>query len=1338
MTRYPYDPTGKADTNAFTEERILESNENTNRVVMLTHAPFFGSLEILNGNSTTPLVEGTDYEYVYELSALKNALALDAPPVYCGVQFINPEISGSLQFTGHLLGGSFYDPLTEILDYLIKYINNPRQADYRSLTGVPALFPQKPSYVSWADTKNKQYLASAVDDVREAMDTETQDLSADLKEMSQLADQLYADIEAFNYPAHIAAKNPHVLTATQLNAHPVGLEVPDTVLSFGLTLRQLIENIRSQGLSDADIQLYMHRYPSKNVKGTFFFADGSAVIADASGNTKLILGSTKIQLITQGSIVAAAGTDLSGAKYVEYVCGTNTLRVTTNGDKLGIDKLTLNGKPLLTARGIKKYQSKDENGDPENVQINIQSTNIDFTGKGTPSAPLKGTLRTPKATKTTDGVVTLKAAAGAGVDGEAIIPAAAKPYNDGFNDMVPKTLLINNKPISGTGITLDKSDLNLSDVDNTPDLAKPLSTPQKTRTDALVDKNHHHDWSMLQIGQATEQDYGTVMIAKTLDEVKDGQAVAPVVLKGLSDRLALINKRFSNVMFRDTLEFTTIGASTFNVNGWVLSPLADVRYFIAKTLDASEGTIDGTVDLSKVSSEEWYLPYCGIERSWKTGVVHNVTLANPLPQAKAISTSATLMGSGGLRLVSRVRIKCAEDVLRVRVRSASLVSVWIDDVVAATVTTDPDVTMEVVPNKVHVISVMALCEDPSKPASFAYDVTDGSTLVYNSSATTKLGQLDAYLPPTNNRFFLYANVILGKFQALGAPRQDTNVNSEMLYVGHVDTDDIGVVTDGGPLSFGQVIDFGDFRELDVHEADVNAHAASDENDPDYNPGDVKVVGLESTKPYGVASKAVVATPDVAVFSNAAGMTLRTQGTLVVAEGSVAAPLRVWVGIDGQSPFRWKNMANPYESNKVTFDGSIMFNDTGILEFVAQALNGRHEVLSLYSLDNLDAATASVAFVNEVTPQPVAMAYSDIPRTSLIPFTVKERGAVAGAVNLPSFVDGTAVKRPPLLILRYRYVPAEKRFTYILSMIDPITRAESHQMNSLVFEQDLTRFFEAAYVGYSSGSKTGYRIMGSLFDSGIAQGNLAKVNYHKGLLRSYLRGSELQKYAQKNNGLQLGLVNMFHENGTFEIDMATQVIVQEPGTNLINETTSYAVPHAMWRQSRPTVKGRDSATVFDYQNPGSAVRAIAPAPIWQSGMAALLIAPELMQNAKSVNVSVTGRGTIAAWIDGTQYINVTQTTFSGAATASKAVPTGSETTGHFNIVILPTAAGENTFVEATFIITYNDGSTATVTTNDARWRVAEYGKLRATAMRNPYNLTQRNWEYVLGLVALEKD
>ena len=129
MYSYPYDPTGKAASNRFHEEHIVTSDEKNERVIRLEHAPFFRPLTITYGNSDSPLTEGVDFEYAYELVELDDCVA---GPVFMGVNLINPLVIGSVRFEGNHLGGTFYAPYFEMMDDLIKHLNNPVSASWLS------------------------------------------------------------------------------------------------------------------------------------------------------------------------------------------------------------------------------------------------------------------------------------------------------------------------------------------------------------------------------------------------------------------------------------------------------------------------------------------------------------------------------------------------------------------------------------------------------------------------------------------------------------------------------------------------------------------------------------------------------------------------------------------------------------------------------------------------------------------------------------------------------------------------------------------------------------------------------------------------------------------------------------------------------------------------------------------------------------------------------------------------------------------------------------------------------------------------------------------------------
>ena len=131
-------------------------------------------------------------------------------------------------------------------------------------------------------------------------------------------------------------------------------------------------------------------------------------------------------------------------------------------------------------------------------------------------------------------------------------------------------------------------------------------------------------------------------------------------------------------------------------------------------------------------------------------------------------------------------------------------------------------------------------------------------------------------------------------------------------------------------------------------------------------------------------------------------------------------------------------------------------------------------------------------------------------------------------------------------------------------------------------------------------------------------------------------------------------------------------------------------------------------------------------------------PALLENATSVTVSIAGQGQINVWIDGQSIMGVTHGPGDTISTVTAAVVPSADFKGYIGITVLPTAAAKNCFVEGKFVFTYADNSTRTLLTNVTDWFAVEYNNVPVLAMHNPWNLTQRNWEYAIQMVAKEKE
>lgn len=1357
-TRYPDDPSGKKPENTFHEEWIIDSNDNSNRIVRLNHAPFFGTLDITVGDGTYTLVEGKDFEYVFELTGMRESVD---SPVFMGIQLVNREINGRFQITGQHLGADWYDPLIDILDYLIKIINNPKDGDWLNLSGVPSLFPAQLGYTGWSDFQNKQYVASAIDDVSGAMAAKADDRAELIDDIADEAKALLAKIVAFDYPGHIAALNPHTITPLQLDAHPLNLEVPDAILAFGMNLRELTEFVRSRGVKESELDIFLQKWVSGSTTGTSFKTSGAdtIVVKTADGSATLKVDNSKVEMRTGGSVVFTAGYDLNGSRYHEYVCGVNTLRITSGADKLTTGSLTLNGVEILTSRTITRFQQNDAGQDGEELQIAIQSSNINFTGQGTTDSPLKGTLDIPVATTAKAGGVKLLGRKGDETDGFAASPASVSEYEGEFGDYVPKTTQINNKPMSGTGITITKADFSLASADNTADANKPLSTPQKERTDALVNKVHTHDWSQLMIGSATAQDYGTVVLADTLDKAKLGDGVMPKVLKGLSDRLEAVRPRLVGGMAKDALDFTAIAESTFNIqNNWTLSAPAPVEFFLSKSLDASQGSVLGSVDLTTIENNEWYRGDCAPETGWAKGIETNEQSFDDSPEylhGTFVEEWADRTGFPAGTRACKFRFKSSGGAIKISLGSITPISqVYVDGESLALGGNSIDITPELEAG-VHTIGFVYPI-DATLGAAVVFEVFEGDEIImFSRPGLGNFSVLGQYATYKNTRFFIYADVQTGLYYARATPIMSDSVDMQNIFVGFVDTSTTGIIpTSGTTVVFEKSVDYGMFRELKEHLEDPNAHPQGDVN--------VSVVeGLENTKPYGVVDTNFLkpmrfaigsATPaDVPLFSYG------SNGSGVWADninGTLANP-RIVIEPNGQSPLHWETIKNPDELGVVngvsipvdTIDGCIMFQSDSepSLEWWAPAVNGKYDAIRTTGWSSSDKVTLRKitdrgdvsfnAFSQLFTPDgtDVAVLTQD-PETTWVP-----------SITYPEHIDGVNINRPNIYIIRYRYIPELKTLRLVVEYsIDGgwKTPTVEGRLFTFQFSEDMSRFFRGRML-LGANKTVNFRVLGSLFSTGTPVSVLKKVNRYRSLTNLYLTVSQLQAYGIERGGLvafktdslfKESIVGMASGRG-LSLNRYTQDLQISKESGVIADTMTEVIPYQMLNTAHWAQHGKKPVPQLHWQ-PATTYAAIAPDTSYlSSGKMTYQFLANLPFNPTGVSVKGIANCGMTVYVD--RKLVLTKPADQLEGTRTDTLPDG-QTRGYIELVTEASADGQNAYVGASITFTGAQGESKTVSTSDLGWKCIDSNDGVRIQMLVPWHFTQRNWEHVVDNIKNEKE
>ncbi|EBV0299993.1 hypothetical protein DNH98_20950 [Salmonella enterica subsp. enterica serovar Enteritidis] len=1141
MKAYPYDPRGTKTENHFLEERIIGSENNNDRVVILDHRPFFEDLVVRQPGSTTPLSRGVDYELQYQLTELDDSVAAN---VYCGVHLINPSIKGIVTFEGQMLGGTFYDPFVDMLDELVKYLNNPVSADWLLLDGRPSLYPATPAATSWADLLNKKYLASAIHDIELKTDDANQLIKDKLAEVKALVTALGKEIEAFNYPAHIAATNPHETTSAQINAHPVNLKTPDTFMAYGLKLKALTDELKAFRLPQSVIDTYISHWISSEVRGVFncTVSGNRAQFRSKNGESEIIFANDGFTLKSNGSVVLAVGhLEGTGAgRYINWRAGKNTLRIESTGDALGMNKLTLNGNPLLTTTALMEYQQDPDAGgsggsDPDDSKVYIEGRNgISFTGKGSRADPIVGTIDPTKATTAEKGVVKLKTGKGTETVGVAATPASLTPYSTDLSGYVTKTTMINGKPMNDGSRTITKADLGLGQADNTADLDKPLSTALNASVSGLADVGHHHDWSELGIYKASQTIYGIGRYATNQNGLVENRAVVPNILKELSARLDVVAAAIANAKEGTVTDFAAVKGADwrFNSQGTSIS-VQDLKYFYLLDGTKGDSTVTGAIDLQTTPMFNWFSPNNQLELTWPTGKVSNGTGINwtgieepPLMgfQSVPVGKTATQMGDQSVvTVLAKTRVRAYQSKLWVYAAGGGPVTVYINGVLAAS-GESPLVAVYETSSDVenYTIAVKAECSDTAKSAAVQFEVYDGDYPVYFSGPETRVELLQEFVTThVGIRHYLYVNMLTGSLYSRAEPIQSIAVDPERGYIGYVD-----IVAGGNyankTVGFETTFDFGKSAEVSGHIATRKAHGLS------------SVDWALTDNPRLPLLNRAIAEPRACIFRKAlaAGtgdvFHLVSRGLYTYAHNqNVKSSLQYVVMPEGATPYCWFTPFNPKENNAPTFEGSFAFDvdDVGgtqaltaapdlVLCTSTQGASVKRRYVRIDLTDKVCKLGIGSRSVSDVTDIPLVMEESGETAVNAtfkdVLFNGEETNpAILDLIGWGAARDKISANHAPRGMIRYRYNVSTRVLRLALSFSQFGTTTVKQRQLEIQFPFDLVDYFTGDGIGLSFkelSAKCRVTISHALIDPVTSNIDIDKYHYLRSLFESYLDSS----------------------------------------------------------------------------------------------------------------------------------------------------------------------------------------------------------------------------------------
>tara|TARA_Y100001956_G_scaffold34889_1_gene34302 strand:+ start:8410 stop:12240 length:3831 start_codon:yes stop_codon:yes gene_type:complete len=1059
-------------------------------------------MEVTVEGSNIPLKRGVDFELVYQLTPMEEIASAD---LFCGVQLLSSHVTGKLTFGGNTVGGDFVDPIQEILDMLVKHLNNPLVGKWEDVDGVPALMPKMATYRDWSDLLNTHYLSQAIDELGNSVEEGGDNEEKAIQLLRANVAALNTAIDAFNYPAHIAAKNPHNATAAQINAHPKNLAVADVVMGYSKDFFALCDYVRDRGLTEAQLQEYLSEYVVGDIEGTFSFEDGVATIESQDGTAKLDMNNGRVTISSQGSIFMQADSDIiSSSEVYKLISGGNELKIVSSGAGMADNRIFLNGHEILNNRSIKAYQG-DAGGGVSTVVI-TQSSTINLSGDGTADNPITGTLIIPTATPSVSGKARIKHSSGTETSGYVAHPKTAKAVSDQLQNLVSDDLRLNDKPLKGSGISIGKADAKLGNVDNTADLNKPLSDDLAAAVALLTGSNHTHNWSDLGIGHAGRNDYGIAYIANDIDNIPDNQGISPNVITQVKALLDAMVPRYSDTLVATDVEFASVEESEFSISGFTLTPLAPVNYTLSKNGAFVESTFTGAVDLATIPNTEWYTTDNDCETRWAKAVEYtNAPNWGKPPAAKYISVTPDYGKAGGvLAFKKRLKFKSTDFIIKIAADDSFIV--YVDGVESMSGSGSTVVTLDaaVTPGR-HAIAIEV--RDGGGKGYLSFEIYDGTELIDVSDESWPCAELPLNADPTNNRFYIYGDTLTGGIVATVSAKPIGAVSSRYLFIGNVLSNYTQVKPNNGSnVKFETTIDYGSFNELTEHYTEADAHGGDGETD---------IVGLENVVGADICNgSTVVDIPYLLRRPRDYGSEVEAiyQSGVITKHTSPSISDRdMYHFIDGHCPAQYHCVKNKLAGDEYTVEGILHVRND---ERPAQCPRW------LFVSDGKSSDEVLVIDPNDLSAMP---SFTIESMAKLVPSkSVKTIIADAAVEKVTTTFSGdeydvyapfpSNTNEDPYMfsMCRYRYIPRTNQLTILLAF------EGKWECVDVTFDRNMASFFNKKAVGVRSPVDC---VFGGVVDNfDLPDATIRRVTSYRALFESYLSGTDISKYAEVRNGI----------------------------------------------------------------------------------------------------------------------------------------------------------------------------------------------------------------------------
>ena len=550
---YPYDPTGTNEACLIKGERwSLSSINNAFRCIIPELAPFFAKdLKVVHITSGKTLRVGEDF---YLGHRYKEIEAVASDPIFGSICITNHNLFGEIELEYRTLGGNYVSVKRDVANYLVNLLVDPVTIHWDDLLNKPEFFVPEDHEQSWYDFVNTEALASAIDGVTASVEAYSQ--SMDTGGVDYIRNRIYQLeylVDGSGFAQHIINKaNPHMVDYTQADALGKDQEAVAALKLYGKTLSELAAYLNEHEVTQAQMDTYLRKTDDKIITQKLILKDGVARIINSGLESIVDLSSGSIKITCKGTAKLLGNADRSTTDESMYLkAGNNVLRVRSQNANLDRDGLTYNNAVVIHLGNLREYLGTVNFGVAHVTTVDTATGN--WTGIGTVDDPLMLEAIIPGASDTVTGGVKLVASTNSTSTDTAVVAASLASVVNALTNYVPKTTTINGFPLSAD-ITIDKSYYNLSIVNNTSDLNKPISKAQQDALDLLANKGHKHSADRITLEQATDSTYGVTYLMGDKNDVSVLYAVTPAMLQTVLDRANALDTKFSGLLDRDLVD----------------------------------------------------------------------------------------------------------------------------------------------------------------------------------------------------------------------------------------------------------------------------------------------------------------------------------------------------------------------------------------------------------------------------------------------------------------------------------------------------------------------------------------------------------------------------------------------------------------------------------------------------------------------------------------------------------------------------------------------------------------------------------------------------------------